>query len=628
MDLLANISLSGVMAATAGYAVSENNVANASTPGYSKQTAVQTEGQASSSQFGLFGMGTDVSSIRSSYSSFLQKQADSAQSSASAYDAQTQPYSQLLAVIGSQSSVLPQAVSGFFLGLQNMQQSPTSLGVRQASISALSSMSAAFNSAASDISEISSGISSQIKSAVDTVNSLSARIASLNSSISAAMASDPSSPPNSLLDQRGQALTELSKQIGFSQIDSPKGGVSITIGNGQPLVIGDSSFALTTVANPSDPSSQSVAFGNPPSAIPNSYLTEGAIGGLLRFSDSAAAKTAAVLDQTAAAIVSGVNSQQSLGQDLNGNPGHPILSASYGATFASPSNPNGATATIASSDPSKLLPGLYSLKYSGGAWQFYDPNGSPVSTSFSSGIASIPGLSVAASAPPSGTAQFGIAPFYGAASSMKAVALDPSSLAAAAAVSSSSTSSNVGNGVVSQPTASSNDPNLRSPISITFNNPPSTFDVIGNVTAPTQTASVPYSSGTPISYNGWTVSISGTPAAGDSFSINPTQAGSSDSSNAVAMSELSNAKTVFGASYLDAMNSQAASLGQSSAGAAAMSASQNAYLSQINQTIQSVSGVDMNQEAANLAFYSQQYQASAKAAQIASSLFNSILAIQ
>lgn len=129
--------------------------------------------------------------------------------------------------------------------------------------------------------------------------------------------------------------------------------------------------------------------------------------------------------------------------------------------------------------------------------------------------------------------------------------------------------------------------------------------------------------------NGVTVTLSGTPSNGDSFTIGPYAGGTSDGSNALALSQLVNAKSLGGgtttltgayASYVNGVGNTASQLKSSSA-------AQTALVGQITTAQQSVSGVNQNEEAANLMQYQQYYQANAKVIQTAATLFQTVLGL-
>jgi flagellar hook-associated protein 1 FlgK len=145
---------------------------------------------------------------------------------------------------------------------------------------------------------------------------------------------------------------------------------------------------------------------------------------------------------------------------------------------------------------------------------------------------------------------------------------------------------------------------------------------------------VPYTSGDDISYNGWTVQISGNPAASDKFTIEPNVSGVSDSRNAGLLGALQTRSTMIGsataaatATYQSAYSQIVSAVGSKANEVAAIGAAQQGLADQATSSLQSLSGVNLDEEAANLLRYQQAYQASAKVLAIAGKVFDEILSM-
>lgn len=185
---------------------------------------------------------------------------------------------------------------------------------------------------------------------------------------------------------------------------------------------------------------------------------------------------------------------------------------------------------------------------------------------------------------------------------------------------------NSGGGVIGPATVSATDPNLTDPVTITFNNPPTTFDVTGSTTG-TPVTNVPYTDGSPISFNGWTVSISGAPAAGDTFTVKPNTTGVGDNRNALLLAGIQTGKSLDGGatSLQDAYGQLVTDVGTKTHQSDLAQQAQTAVLNQAQKDLKSVSGVNLDEEAANLVRYQQAYQAAAKLISVSTSLFDTLL---
>jgi flagellar hook-associated protein 1 FlgK len=216
-----------------------------------------------------------------------------------------------------------------------------------------------------------------------------------------------------------------------------------------------------------------------------------------------------------------------------------------------------------------------------------------------------------------------------------AVALsDPRQIAAAAPIRTARALSNTGTAAISAGTVNAPPPthaNLQNPVTLTFTSA-TTFTVSG--TTPPVAGAVAYSAGSDITYNGWTTQITGNPATGDSFTIEANTSGVADNRNAALLGAMQTRNTMIGngtsgptASYQSSYAQIVSAVGSKANEVAAIAAAQQGLVDHATQALQSLSGVNLDEEAANLLRYQQAYQASAKVLQIAGKVFDEILAL-
>lgn len=174
-------------------------------------------------------------------------------------------------------------------------------------------------------------------------------------------------------------------------------------------------------------------------------------------------------------------------------------------------------------------------------------------------------------------------------------------------------------------TVSAPDPDLRDGVSIVFTSA-TTFDIVGATTGSPVT-NVPYTSGEVISYNGWNLAISGTPAAGDTFTVAANSGGVADNRNALLLSGLQQKLTLAGgtSTYQDAYGQIVAEIGSKTQQANISRDARETLLRQSVDARDSVSGVNLDEEAANLLKMQQAYQASARLIAASETLFQSLL---
>ena len=207
-----------------------------------------------------------------------------------------------------------------------------------------------------------------------------------------------------------------------------------------------------------------------------------------------------------------------------------------------------------------------------------------------------------------------------AAATISTALTNPSDIAAAGAIQTSVADTNSGNATISGGTViDAANPNLLNTTTIQFLTP-TTYSING-------AGSFAYTSGGNIRLNGWQMQISGTPAAGDVFTVQSNAGGTGDNTNALANVDqqtkgiLSNGTT----SISNAVSGLITAIGSQASQVNTAQAAQTAVNTQAQTAVQSVSGVNLDEEAANLVQWQQAYQASAQALAVANSLFTNLL---
>ena len=293
--------------------------------------------------------------------------------------------------------------------------------------------------------------------------------------------------------------------------------------------------------------------------------------------------------------------------------------------FAAGSNTGNASATIGFSDVSQLSGDDYLLRSSGSGWQLTRAKSGESIAFTGTGSSGDPlvfeGLRITLTGTAASGDSFRLSPTHDAAAELRLATTDPRHFAAAGRLSSSASLGNPSAAKVSSPVVlDSSHAQLTSAATITFTS--ATSYQIG--TGP----SVAFAPGDAISANGWSVSLSGTPQVGDRFSIGPTPAGSSDNRNARALADVAQLKRLDGGRNTLA-NANAALVTQTGATALQVSsakAAAEAVQTQSQGERDAVSGVNLDEEAANLIRYQQAYQAAAQVIATASTLFDTLIA--
>ncbi|KML54378.1 flagellar hook protein FlgK [Burkholderia cepacia] len=639
---LMNLGVSGLNAALWGLTTTGQNISNAATPGYSVERPVYAEASGQYTSSGYMPQGVSTVTVQRQYSQYLSDQLNGAQTQGGALSTWYSLVTQLNNYVGSPTAGISTAITSYFTGLQNVANSASDSSVRQTAMSNAQTLANQITAAGQQYDALRQSVNTQLTSTVTQINTYTAQIAQLNQQI--ASASSQGQPPNQLMDQRDLAVSNLSNLAGV-QVVRNSDGYSVFLAGGTPLVVANKSYQLATVTSPSDPSeltvvSQGIAGANPQG--PNQFLSDaslsgGTLGGLLAFRSQTLDPAEAQLGAIATSFAAQVNAQNALGIDLSGKPGGNLFTTGAPVTYANQGNTGTATLSVSFANASQPTTGDYTLSYDGTNYTLTDrasgtvvdqkPGPMPVSLGGASGL----NFSIT-----SGTMQpgdkFTVQPTRGALNGFGLATSNGSAIAAAAPYVPSATTTNTGTGTigalsVTSAAAAANPHNYTITMGGTAAVP--TYTVTDNTTA-TTSGPQSYQAGTPITLTaGVTVTVSGTPAVGDTFKVAPNTGGTNDGSNALALSKLVNSKSFGNGSttLTGAYASYVNSIGNTTSQLKSSSAAQTALVGQITQAQQSASGVNQNEEAANLMQYQQLYQANAKVIQTASTLFQTVLGL-
>ncbi len=624
-------ALSGMNAAQIGLATTEHNIANASTPGFTRQQVMLNPATAYSNGAGFIGQGVDVSSVKRIYDQYLTTQVLQQQSQANYSASYYAEIAQIDNLLSDSTTGISPAMQDMFNAVSSVANNPESSAARQTLLSNAQSLVNRFQAIDQQLTDMADGLTEKITSSVRSVNSYAQQIATLNSVIREAVATQ-GQQPNDLLDQRDQLINQLNQEIKASVLKQADGTVSVFIGSGQALVVDVHAMALQAVQSANDPSKVDVAFqnGNLTTPLQQSNLQGGNLGAYLAFRDQSLEPARNALGRVAMGLASSVNQQNQLGLDLNGALGENLFKVTVPRVNSAADNVGTATISATISNVSALTTSDYQLSFDGANYSMLRLSDNTTTNLGATLPQTVDGFSVSLSA---GTVAAGdsflIRPVADAARDIALLTRDTAKIAAAAPMRASAALANLGTGTISNGSVNAPPPvdtNLQSPVSITFTSA-TTFTVAGAV--PAVVGSVAYTSGQNISYNGWTVQISGTPATGDVFNIAANTNAAGDNRNALLMAGLQTKNLMAnGTASLSGVYSQlVGGIGATTHEMDVTSQAQNNMLAQAVAAQQSVSGVNLDEEAANLLQYQRAYQASAKAMQIANSMFDALLAI-
>ncbi|GGP24778.1 flagellar hook-associated protein FlgK [Silvimonas amylolytica] len=725
-----SIGVSGLNAANLGLVTTGHNIANASTPGYSRQSIVQSAVYPQQTGSGFVGMGVQVDTIKRAYDQFLTKNLQSATSQNSYLTSYLSQLQDIDNIVADPTAGVSPALQDFFTSVQGVSSNPSDSPSRTAMLTSAQTLVSRFQTFNTELQQELSTTNGQIGDTVSNINAITSQIANLNTQIS--VLGNSGQPPNDLMDQRDELVQNLNQYVKATTVTNSDGTMNVYIGNGQNVVVNGTAFQLAAVQSPSNPQNTSVAYklNNTTVYLPDNSLAGGSLQGLLDFRNNSLTLAQNTLNLTAIGLAQTFNAQQKAGQDLNGNIGQNIFSYQAASSFTA--NVNGVNVNVSLPTASSPTPQSdFSLAYDSatgnytltrmtdnstatitgaqmtagftalgvtlqsgstpaasgtGTFTFPPALGSVNANSLNTGNAQLSGYisdatklttsnykfsydgtnytltrlsdntqttftAAQVAAGPVGTDgflvnigsgtmntgdSFNIQPVANVIANLSVATTDPSLVAAAAPMTATANINNTGTVTLTQPTvdtpptsttSGSLNPAVKNPVTLTFTSP-TTFTLTDSTTGVT-TAAQTYTAGMTVSYNGWNMVLNGTPATGDTIAVGPTVAGTSDNRNALALGKLQTSKLLLNGSvtYQDAYSNMVSNIGTETNQIKVMSQAQTTVLTNAQTARDSLAGVNLDEEAANLLRYQQAYQAASKVIQIAQEAFQSIVNI-
>lgn len=312
-DLLSSLTLASrsLEAQHRGLDVTGQNIANVNTPGYSKRV-VDLASVAPPDKYSA-GNGAEAIGIRAMRDRLLDRRLEQELPSERREAAMSDSLSVVEAALGQPGQSIDANLGAFFNAFSSLAENPQSAVARHEVLLQGSSLASSFRSISDRLTTALRDTDTQVRAAVDDVNTLAGQIASINALYADAHANG--SFPD-LQDQQTQLVRKLSELIDVSAAERSDGGVDVSFGNGRPLVIGATPYSITARSTPPNGLASLVA-GD---ATVTSEITGGRLGGLLQVRDVMLPSYMKKLDTLASEIVKQVNSLHSAGFDQTGAP--------------------------------------------------------------------------------------------------------------------------------------------------------------------------------------------------------------------------------------------------------------------------------------------------------------------
>jgi flagellar hook-associated protein 1 FlgK len=298
-----------------------NNVANANTPGYTRETPDWQENQPLSIGGVSIGQGVSETGSTSERDRVLESRLDQQQQLAASSGSRLTALDTLQALFtpdsGSTSSTagdIGSDITKLFDSFASLEANPTNNALRQSVLSSAGMLAGDVSNAAASLNSQRAALDQETAGVASQVNSLTSAIAQLNQQI---QTNSPSVDAGTLEDQRQQDLSQLSQLIGINQITTENNGLAVTTTSGQLLLSQGTSYQLST----------GMVNGVTDFFLGNTDITAqlatggGSLGGELTARDQDIPGVLHSLDQLAYSISTSVNQQNNAGTALDGQMG-------------------------------------------------------------------------------------------------------------------------------------------------------------------------------------------------------------------------------------------------------------------------------------------------------------------
>ncbi len=626
-----------------------HNIANANTPGYSRQRVDLVSSTPQYTGYGYVGTGVRTESVQRFYDAFVDNQVRSYTASTTEFQTLHNYATQIDNVLADPDAGLSTAMARFYSAVQDLSNDPASTASRQALLSEGQGLVDRFHSLGGWLDDMDAQVNNDLKASVTDVNRITASIADLNKKIVLAYGVADQQPPNDMLDQRDTLIRELAEHVSVTTTPQEDGAINVMIGTGQTLVVSDHTTQLTTYrgAGVHGPLNIALQTGSNGLVPITDQLSGGKIGGLLGFRDRVLEPAVNELGRVAVGMGEFFNAQHQRGIDLNGELGQAFFSFPEPQWDAYPGVSS--SLSVAWDDVGQITGANYKLQYDGSAWSISRTDTGEQLVMTGSGSAADPfvvdGLRISVDAAAANGDTFIIQPTRNGAQSLQMLVNDPSRVAAASPILSAAENTNTGTGAIGagevtdidNPAFQSVPGSLTPPLMIRFTSA-TTYEVYDNST-PASPALLETVSGydpaigsdlfpTPggLDY-GYQMRLTGNPAAGDEFTVGYNANGDGDNRNALALGQVLTGNVMGNGteSLSDVYRSMVSGVGTTTRQAELASNAHQQLLERSQNASDAISGVNLDEEAANLVKFQQSYQAAAQMIAVANELFDTLL---
>ena len=621
-DLLGT-GLSSLRAMQRALDTTAHNIANVSTEGYTRQRVDFATRAPQAYGPNWIGSGVDAVQVRRVYDQFLSVQTRTSGGNLARLDAYAAQAERLDDLLGDSKNGLSASLQSFTDAISEISSTPSSIPARQVLLAEGNALAERLKGYDTRLRAMSVDVDSQMAAQAGDINTMAQAIARLNGDITVAI-QQTGHPPNDLLDQRDRLIDQLSSKVGVSVVPEGEATLNVFIGTGQPLVLGTTASQLTVAKDPLDAERTQLALKTSSGTVDISRsVSGGALGGLMDWRKQMLDPARNELGRITLAVASQVNDVHREGMDLTGALGGTFFNVGGVGVVPATTNTSGAMATATRVDLGSITANDYVVTRVGTSYTVRRQDTGASVAFTGTGTNADPllfdGMSVEVGAGVADGDQFVIHPTRDAIQGFGVAITDPAKIAAAAPLRTAAASANTGTGSISQAEVLTSGAALLTPIDIVFTSA-TTYTVNGG-------AAQTYTAGSNIDVNGWRLQISGAPATGDTFTVRSNAGAVGDNRNAFALADAMKGGVIEGGtvSVSSAIERMTGNLGlQTRAAQMSRDAEQSVHESDLAAR-DGISGVNLDEEAANMLRYQQAYQAAAQIISAANQMFDALL---
>lgn len=644
--------VSGLLAAQQQLATTGHNISNVNTEGYTRQRAEQNASLGLENGPNYIGSGTYVEDITRLYDQFSYKEQLINQSNLGSANTLHASLNQLNDIMSFSGQAIMNSVEQFYQAVNGVADNPSDLGLRSIVLNQSETLASDFRALNQNFDEVEKSINGEIEQVARKISEISVELAKINETILQAKDLTQAGQPNDLLDKRDQLVNELGQYTKVNTLEDNNGVMTVMIGQGTTLVAGITPLTVSVESGDPDPSQTQLRLVSPNStvAIKGSTLG-GSLGGAFEFRDENLTQLRSEINRLAMAISSTLNDSQANGLDLNGQQGTDIFTdinttqLQVGRVLTPTTNAGNLQAQVNITDVTALPTDEFEVRYNGvdyimtnmrtnASTNLGAPGGGTYATPFGFEF-------IETSGAPANDDSYIVRPAENSAALMNVTLADGAAIAASSAVEITPSDNNISAGQVA--VVDMFDPinaQAAMPIRIdVLENPVGTFnytitDNLGVTSAPiaytppSQTVNLPPLPATA----SFQIEISGTPSGsapnapeqffiGDAFGLG-------NNTNIVAMALTQEQGVTNGGkeTFSQSLAISTSVVGSKASSAKLVAETAEAMFTQAFNRNQAISGVNLDEEAANLLKFQQAYQASSQIISVANTIFDTLLA--